>query len=536
MIGRKKNQFFKNIEGLRNNGISLEYSSEQFDELRKCRASPLYFVNNYVKIRSLDHEDSIPFTTFPYQDRILNTYHENQRSVVMMSRQQGKSVTTSAYILWSILFHAKYNVVILAYDLKSAVNVLNIIKGMYEELPYWMQQGIEKWSEKNIVLENGSTVLANATTKAGVRGKSCNLLYIDEFGIVDNKIAPVFLTASYPVIFSSKKAKIIVSSTPLGYNHFYDLWKDAESGKNGFVPVKVHYSEHPGRDEEWANEQLKLLKRRAFNQEVLCQFAGSANTLLDSTILERIHVQEPITEKDGLKIFEYPVPDRKYVMTVDTAEGIGQDRSTFVVMDITERPYRIVATYQSDSISYLFFPDKIKKVASDYNEAYVLVETNSVGNQVAVILHNDLEYENILRFISEQKKGQILSSDSRAKYGLVMSAKAKSIGCRALRTLMEEDLITVNDSEILHEFNNFVEKGNTFKADDGYHDDLVMTLVSFAYLTQDKTFQTYIDTSRSMEFGKQISRETGDIGTPSFFYFDDGSGTEVEDEEELIGF
>lgn len=534
MIGRKRNQFFKNIEGLRNQGISLDYTQEQIDELRKCRTSPLYFINNYVKIRSLDHEDSIPFATFPYQDRILNTYHENQRSVVMMSRQQGKSVTTSAYILWSILFHAKYNVVILAYDLKSAVNVLNIIKGMYEDLPYWMQQGIEKWSEKNIVLENGSTVLANATTKAGVRGKSCNLLYIDEFGIVDNKIAPVFLTASYPVIFSSKKAKIIVSSTPLGYNHFYDLWKDAESGKNGFVPVKVHYSEHPGRDEEWANEQLKLLKRRAFNQEVLCQFSGSANTLLDSTILERIHTQDPIFDKDGLVIFEHPQPNRKYVMTVDTAEGIGQDRSAFIVMDITHRPYKIAARYQSDSISYLFFPDKIKSIASKYNDALVLVETNSVGNQVAVILRNDLEYENLLRFISEPRKGQILSNDSRAKYGIVMSSKVKSIGCRALRTLMEEDRIVVNDAEILHEFNNFVEKGNTYKADEGYHDDLVMTLVSFAYLTQDKKFQTYIDTSREQEFKEQIEREIDNRLNPSLFYFDDG-GEEIE-EEEMIGF
>lgn len=535
MIGRRKNQFFKNIEGLRNQGISLEYTQEQIDELRKCRESPLYFLNRYVMIRSLDHEDSIPFKTYEYQDRIINTIHENQKVVVMMARQMGKSISVCAYILHSILFRAKYHVITLAYDLKSAKNNLNLVKAMYSELPYWMQQGIMTWSETTIKLENGSSVSAAATTRSGIRGRTCNLVHVDELAAIESGIAKDFLVSSYPVIFSGKKAKILITSTPIGYNEFYSLWKNAEEGKNGFIPIKIHFKEHPSRDDAWAEEQLKLLGRRAFNQEVLCQFAGSSNTLLDSTILERIHVQEPIAEKDGLKIFEYPVPDRKYVMTVDTAEGIGQDRSTFVVMDITERPYRIVATYQSDSISYLFFPDKIKKVASDYNEAYVLVETNSVGNQVAVILHNDLEYENILRFISEQKKGQILSSDSRAKYGLVMSAKAKSIGCRALRTLMEEDLITVNDSEILHEFNNFVEKGNTFKADDGYHDDLVMTLVSFAYLTQDKTFQTYIDTSRSMEFGKQISKETGDIGTPSFFYFDDGSDIEVE-EDELIGF
>jgi len=536
MIGRKRNQFFKNIEGLRNQGVSIQYTQEQINELSKCRDDPIYFCNNYVKIRSLDHEDSIPFKTYGFQDRILNSVHTNNKVVVMMGRQQGKTLTICSYILHAMLFRSKYFAETLAYDLKSACSNLNLIKSMYEEIPFWMQQGIVKWSEKTIVFENGSQVRASATTRSGIRGRTCNLVHIDEIAFIESGIANDFLTSSYPVIFTGKRAKIIITSTPIGYNHFYHLWKDAEAGKNGFLPIKVHYSEHPDRDEAWAEEQLKLLKRRAFNQEVLCSFLGSSNTLISGDALQSLSSIDPIKEKGSLTIYEHPVPDHTYTVTVDTAEGIQQDRSAFSVIDITQRPYKIVARYYDDSISYLLFPDVIRQVAYDYNQAYVLVETNSVGNQVAVILMNDLEYDNVLRFISEPKKGQILSRDARAKYGIVMSSKVKSIGCRALKTLIEEDMLIINDSEIINELNNFVEVGATYKAAEGYHDDLVMTLVSFAYLTQDKRFQDFTDTSRQIEFKDQIERLSDEVKIPITFYFDNGEETEIEDVDELVGF
>ena len=376
----------------------------------------------------------------------------------------------------------------------------------------------------------------NSYYSNGVISHNCNLIYLDELGFVESGVAQEFLASSYPVIFTGKKAKILISSTPLGMNHFYHLWKDAEAGKNGFLPIKVHYTENPNRDEAWAKEQLKLLGSRAFNQEVLCSFLGSAYTLISGDALQSLSSIDPIKEKGSLTIYEHPVPDHTYTVTVDTAEGIQQDRSAFSVIDITQRPYKIVARYYNDSISYLLFPDVIRQVAYDYNQAYVLVETNSVGNQVAVILMNDLEYDNVLRFISEPKKGQILSRDARAKYGIVMSSKVKSIGCRALKTLIEEDMLIINDAEIINELNNFVEIGTTYKAADGYHDDLVMTLVSFAYLTQDKRFLDFTDTSRNIEFKRQIERLSDEVKIPVTFYFDNGEETEIEDVDELVGF
>jgi hypothetical protein len=199
----------------------------------------------------------------------------------MESRQAGKTTTSAAYILWYTLFQADKNVAILANKEKTSREILSRYQLMYENLPIWMQQGIKVWNKGDIELENGSKVFTAATTAAGIRSKSVNLLYIDEAAIIPNNIAEQFFTSVYPVVSAGKTSKILITSTPLGYNHFWKFWNDAENGRNGFVPLFIPYWEIPGRDEKWANEQRGVLGDVKYNQEVLCLWGKSKITVRD---------------------------------------------------------------------------------------------------------------------------------------------------------------------------------------------------------------------------------------------------------------
>lgn len=530
---------FNGNPNLKKIGTAISYTEEQILELKKCSEDPVYFIDNYCYIVTLDHGIQ-PFKLYDCQKEKIKVIHENRKVIIMESRQAGKTVTSSAYILWYTLFQESKTVAILANKEKTAQEIMSRYQLMYENLPIWMQQGIKTWNKGDIELENGSKAFTAATTAAGIRSKSVNLLYIDEAAIIPNNIADAFFTSVYPVISSGKTSKILITSTPLGYNHFWKFWNDAENKRNDFVPLFIPYWKIPGRDEKWAEEQRRLLGEIKYNQEVACAFLGSSLTLIRGDIIGQMSYDNPILSDNGLDIYEYPVKGERdkdgkivvsphvYVIVADTAQGVGGDYSAFVIIDITEVPYKLVGKYRDNKIAPMLYPSVIHKLAKQYNDAYVLVEVNT-SEQVAHILYSEYEYENIL-FVTKNSKGQAITGGfggaNKTRLGVQTDKKVKRVGCFTFKSLVEEKKILIPDADVISELSTFIQVRDSYKADEGYHDDLVMPLVLFSWVTTNPYFKEISDVNLReaiyQEKIKQIEEEMLPLG-----YIDDGQQEEL---------
>ena len=522
-----ENNSYNGNDLLKPAGFEMQFTSEQVKELMKCKEDPIYFIENYCYIVSLDR-GLILFSLYDCQREKVDVIMNNRKVILMEGRQQGKTITSAACILHYTIFSSNKTVAILANKSTAAREVLSRYQIMYENLPLWMQQGIKTWNKGDVELENGSKVFTSATSTSGIRGKSVNWLYIDEAAIIPNNVAEEFFTSTYPTIMAGETTKVLLTSTPLGYNHFWKYWNDAQEGRNGFVALQIPYWKIPGRDEKWAAEQKSVLGELKFNQEVLCAFLGSSNTLISPDTIARMSPIPFMHEKDGLDILEYPVPGHVYFSTVDTSRGIGGDYSAFTVIDTTEYPYKVVAKYRNNKISPLLYPTVIHKVSKDYNNAYVLVEINDIGQQVADIIHNDLEYENMIWVGSDARYGQVLSSSGRSSIlGVRTTKQVKRIGCATLKSLVEENKLLVFDRDIISEFSTFIEHNGVFQADEGYNDDLTMTLVLFAWATNDPMFKDLMNANNRQALYSSQMKSIEDELTP-FGFIDNGLSNEPD--------
>ena len=413
-----------------------------------------------------------------------------------MPRQTGKSTTSVSYLLHYAVFNDSTNIGILANKAATARDLLGRLQTAYENLPKWMQKGIISWNKGSLELENGSKILAASTSASAVRGMSFNILFLDEFAFVPNHIAESFFASVYPTITSGKNTKVIMVSTPHGMNHFYRYWHDAERGKNEYIPTDVHWSEVPGRDDVWKEQTIANTSEQQFKVEFECEFLGSINTLIAPSILRNMVYDAPITRNAGLDIYEKPEKDHNYIITVDVARGLGNDYSAFIVFDVTQFPYKVIAKYRNNEIKPMLFPNVILDVAKGYNNAYVLVEVNDIGDQVASILQYDLEYENILMASMRGRNGQIVGqgfSGKKTQLGVRTTAAVKKLGCSNLKTLIEDHKLITCDYEVISELTTFAQKHNSFEAEEGCNDDLAMCLVIFAWLVQQEYFKEMTD-------------------------------------------
>ena len=393
-------------------------------------------------------------------------------------------------------FNDSTNIGILANKAATARDLLSRLQTAYENLPKWMQQGIISWNKGSLELENGSKILAASTSASAVRGMSFNILFLDEFAFVPNHIAEAFFSSVYPTITSGKSTKVIMVSTPHGMNHFYRYWHDAERGKNEYVPTDVHWSQVPGRDADWKAQTIANTSEQQFKIEFECEFLGSVNTLINPAKLRTMVYEEPITRNAGLDIYEKAQKEHNYIVTVDVARGLGNDYSAFIVFDTTEFPYQVVAKYRNNEIKPMLFPNIILDVAKGYNNAYVLIEVNDIGDQVASIMQYDLEYENILMASMRGRNGQIVGqgfSGKKTQLGVRMTSAVKKLGCSNLKTMLEDDKLISNDYEIISELTTFAQKHQSFEAEEGCNDDLAMCLVIFAWLVQQEYFKEMSD-------------------------------------------
>ena len=487
--------FYLGNPNLKKVGTEIQFTKDQIQEYLKCKEDPVYFARNYIKIISLD-EGIVPFKMWDFQEELIESFHENRFNIAKLPRQTGKSTTCVSYLLHYILFNDNVNVGILANKLSTARDLLGRLQLAYEQLPLWIQQGIVVYNKGSMELENGSKILAASTSASAVRGMSFNIIFLDEFAFIPNHIAEQFFSSVYPTITSGTSTKVIIISTPNGMNHFYKLWVDAQKGRNGYAWSEVHWSKVPGRDAKWKETTIANTSERQFTQEFECEFLGSVDTLITAAKLRTLTYDDPITTNGSLDVYENPIPDHDYIICVDVSRGLAQDYSAFVVIDITRAPWQLVAKYRDKNVRPMLFPNIIYNVATNYNNAYVLTEVNDIGEAVAGSLFYDIEYENVLMCAMRGRAGQIVGqgfSGNKTQMGVKMSKTVKAQGCSNLKTLIEDDKLLVKDYNIVSELTTFIQNKQSFEADEGYNDDLVMCLVIFAWLVQQEYFKEMTD-------------------------------------------
>jgi hypothetical protein len=500
------NKGYLRNKNLKPAGVEIEFTEEQVKEYIKCAKDPVYFAKKYVKVVTLD-KGVTNFNLYDYQENLVKLLQKERFVITKLPRQSGKTVTVGCcYVLHKVLFNQSMRIGILANKSETAREILSKVKQAYEHLPWWLQQGVVEWNKGTIELENGSKIIAGSTTSNSIRGFSFNCIVLDEFAHVSNNVALEFFTSVYPVITAGQNTQMIVISTPNGLNLFYQMWKAAITKKNEYVAFEVSWRQtpqYPGgplRDDDWKKKQIANTSDRQFASEFETSFIGSSNTLIDADKLNILSYGIPKTQnKDGLAIYEEPIKkneetnteDHVYFMAVDVARGQNKDYSAFVVIDITSMPYRVVAKFKNNLISPLLLPSYVFSVGKKYNNAYILVETNDVGSQVADILHSDLEYENLIKSNYKGSKGQIITEfkGTSSNLGVRTTLPVKKLGCSVLKNLIETDKLLTEDPDIVNELTTFIAQGKSFAAEEGHNDDLVMCLVLFSWASRQQFFE-----------------------------------------------
>ena len=519
----KQKESYLGNPNVKRDGVLQQWTPDLLQEYKKCMDNPIYFVETYVKVISLD-DGMVPFVLYPYQRRMFEQFQENRFSIVLACRQSGKSISACAYLLWYVLFTPEKTVAILANKGATAREMLNRITLMLENIPFFLQPGSKALNKGSLEFSNNSRILAAATSGSSIRGMSVNLLYLDEFAFVER--AAEFYTSTYPVISAGRDTKVIVTSTANGIgNQFHKIWEGSVQEINEFKSFRVDWWDVPNRDEKWKEQTISNTSQLQFDQEFGNTFFGTGDTLVNADTLLNLRAKPAKRYMEGglLKIYEEPQKDHDYVMTVDVSKGRGQDYSTFTLIDISVRPFAQVAVYRNNTISPLLFPNIIYKYAKPYNDAYVVVESNDQGTVVCNGLYHDLEYENM----------HVESSVKANAIGIEINRKTKRLGCSAIKDILETNRLTINDDNTILEISTFEAKGQSYEASDGNHDDLMMNLVLFGYFVSTQYFSDMTDINlKQMMFEQKMQEIENDV--VPFGFIDDGSAAiqQIENQDD----
>ena len=519
-------------------GAQIQFTKEQVEEYVKCSQDPFYFIEKYMKIVTIDSGVQV-IKLYDFQREMINKFVNEKFILAKCARQSGKTIGVESFILWSILFKDNYRVGMFANKFDTSKKILKEIKYSYEQLPMWLQQGVVTWNKHSIELENGSSITSSSTSGDAGRSRTYNLVFLDEFAFVPDYVAADFFTAVYPTISSGKNTKVIIISTPNGLNFFYRMWVEAQEGRSNYKLFEANWRAVPSRDDAWADETLANVGEKAFQQEYECDFLGSSNTLISTTKIKEMVWKKPVKRyQGGLAIYEEPKPRNQYIVTVDVSRGIGKDYSAFTVINVSDFPYKVVAKYQNNEISPMVFPNTIYETATHFNQAMVLVEVNDIGEQVGAILYNDLEYEDLIMTEHGGRKGQRISSGfgGNVYYGVRMTSNVKKIGMANLKTMIESDKLLIHDVDIITELSTFVQKRNSYEAEEGYNDDLVMCLIIFGWVSNQEYFKELTNSDIRKKLEKEREYEIMESVLPPGFVVNGEEEESFTDSEGTVWF
>jgi len=521
MQNPNQNESYLGNINVKRDGVQHNFTEEEIKEYIKCSKDPVHFCKTYLKVISLD-EGLVPFSLYPYQEKMFDHFNNNRFSIVLACRQSGKSISSVGYIIWYACFHSEKTIAILANKGATAREMLARVTLMLENLPFFLQPGCKALNKGSIEFSNNSRIIAAATSGSSIRGMSVNLLFLDEFAFVER--ANEFYTSTYPVISAGKDTKVIITSTANGIgNTFHKIWEGAVQKVNEFVPFTVNWYDVPGRDEDWKKQTIANTSQLQFDQEFGNTFFGTGDTLINAETLLSFRALNPQETLEGgdLLIYDRPNKEHEYLMMVDVSKGRGQDYSTFNVIDISTRPFKQVAVYRNNTISPILFPNIIYKYANLYNDAYVVIESNDQGGLVCQGLYQDLEYENI----------HMESAIKADRIGIEMNRKVKRLGCSAIKDILENTKLDIIDENTILEISTFVSKGQSYEASDGNHDDLMMNLVLFGYFVSSQFFADMTDINlKEMMFARKMKEIDDDV--PPVGFIDDGLDQVRQEEEQ----
>jgi hypothetical protein len=478
----------------------ISYTSHMIKEMEKCMNDIIYFTK-YVKIIDPDRGKITLFDNLrDYQIEFLNQLKDNRKVIGLWSRQSSKTTCIAVFYLWYALFNNDILMGLVSNKESGAKDILKRIKSSYEELPVWLKCGVVSYNMKSIVFENNTEILVSATSADAFRGRTLRILTMDEAAFVKPKsILSDFWSANFPALSASNQSKIFVISTPNGVGDlFYTLWQGAINEKNGFLPSRVHWWQVPGRDEEWKKEQQKVLSELEWQREYECVFLGSANTVIDSKILEELLSldKDPIKYdlNDRLRIYEYPLNDKKYVVSVDSAKGTGEHYSTIQILKINSiSPFKLeqVAVFQDNHTDIYLFADIVYKLALYYNNAHIMVENNAEGSVVVNKLWWDYEYEKLVN-----------ESTKRTGLGIRATKITKPKAVIIMKKLIENHDLILKDKNTIDELTTFVETSNNiFKGKDDKTDDLVSALYWGCFISEFELFEEDVSINTETEEG-----------------------------------
>lgn len=496
---------YMGLPNLKRANIKMQLTREIVAEWKRCRDDIVYFAETYCAITHIDY-GTIKVQLRDYQRDMLEIMAAKRMTCCNLSRQLGKTTVVAIFLAHFVCFNKDKAVGILAHKGSMSAEVLDRTKQAIELLPDFLQPGIVEWNKGSIELDNGSSIGAYASSPDAVRGNSFAMIYIDECAFIPNFIDAWL--AIQPVISSGRRSKIIITTTPSGLNHFYDIWTAAVEGKSGFTPYTAIWNSVKERlynDEDvfddgwqWSLQTISASSLEQFKQEHCAEFHGTSGTLISGMKLANMEWIEVTPDSHGFYKFKEAEADRKYIATLDSAEGRGQDYHALNIIDVTTSEWEQVGVLHSNTISHLILPDIIIKYLMEYNEAPIYIELNSTGVSVAKSLYMDLEYENVI-------------CDSMVDLGMKQTKRSKAVGCSALKDLIEKDKLIIHHRATVQEFRTFSEKGVSWAAEDGYHDDLIMSLVIFAWLTTQQKFADFADKDEMRLASEVFKRELEDM-------------------------
>ncbi len=521
-------------------GTKINFTQDMLNELYRCSYDYEYFCEKYVKIIHVDR-GIVNFKPYPFQKEIISSFLEQRFTIVATARQCGKTTSVVAAILHYIIFAKEKGklVALLANKAATSREILSRVQLAYENLPIWMQQGVKEWNKGSIELENECRVIAAATSSSSIRGLSVSMLVIDEAAFVENW--EQFFTSTYPTISSGEKTKVCLITTPNGLNHFHKIFVDAgrdreSSDWNRYNRICVSWREVPGRDERWASDQRALLGPTKFSQEHEVAFLGSTLTLISPHKLMSLVHQNAIHETSNLSVYVDPIPGHQYCMTCDVSEGKGLDYSAFNVFDVTQLPYIQVARFRDNFVSTVEYGEYIYQSAMRYNNASVLIEVNNGGKSLVEYLMSSLEYDNVIATANKGPSGKDVSTGGNYEYGIRTTKSTKQVGCQILKELIEKDQLLICDHLTLGELTRFSRNKNSFEAEVGATDDIVMSLVMFAWLSSRQYFVHLTNTDIMAKLKQKSESELMNQLTPIGFWGQKSSSSSVLNEYRNRGY
>jgi hypothetical protein len=495
--------------------LPFQYTPEEIEEFRKCANDVVYFADRYAS--AMTDEGIKKITLRDYQVRVIDGFQKNRYVALLSSRQTGKTITSAIYITWYICFHVDRNALVLANKGATAKEIMEKIKDVYDRLPYFLKPGIVVNNVQTMYFDNGCKIFAETTTKSSGRGKTVHLLYADEFAFIPDNIAEAFYTSIYPTLSSSKVSQVIITSTPNGPNLFYDLYMGGVNGTNEYKSLRVDYWEVPGRDEAWKQKEIKNLGingAEKFDTEYGLKFFTGSKMLLSEEQIERLkrgqkayewreipEIHDLSINHDGLvwdPDFDFDFGDKKFVVSVDLADGNGRDSTVFNIFQLkicgTKELETVKSPTQESDFFYLdqiavFKDNKVSIENAARIFAEVLVNYLGVDNTKAVVEINFKGDYFISRVLNDPKYMDDVYEDvfvhtrhtkdsKKKKPGVRIKRDNKNLFCTTFKRLEHMRKVRVYEQRTCEELINFQKTESSYAAESTQHDDIAMTCVN----------------------------------------------------------